>query len=62
MIYLFMTLDDETEIAHSEIIHGDYVNIIKKLREKNKFTIVFGKKHASKELIKSCNMFKPWDE
>lgn len=49
-IYCFMTSD------------GDYVDIIKKLREKNKFTIVFGKKNASKELINSCNMFKPWDE
>lgn len=48
--YCFMTSD------------GDYVGIIKKLRDKKKFTIVFGKSNASKELKSSCNLFKPWDE
>lgn len=48
--YCFMTSD------------GDYVDIINKLRDRNKFTIVFGKRNASKKLIESCNMFKPWDE
>lgn len=48
--YCFMTSD------------GDYADIIHKLCEKDKFTIVFGKKNASERLKSSCNMYKPWDE
>lgn len=49
-IYCFMTSD------------GDYAEMIRKLKEKGKFTIVFGKKNASERLKSSCNMYKPWDE
>ena len=48
--YCFMTSD------------GDYADIICKLHEKDKFTIVFGKKNASERLKSACDMYKPWDE
>ncbi len=49
-VWCFMTSD------------GDYVDIISKLNERKKTTIVFGKKNASKRLQQACRIFKPWDE